>query len=183
MQAARRRRELGHLERAIAWVGSASALARQVGVSAQAVQYWKRAGVPPLRCRQIELVTGRQVKCAELREDYVSVPLRRQRRRVLPGTIYLSGPMTGLPQLNFPAFHAEARRLRSAGWRVVNPAEIDLPPDSAWTDFMRADLVDMLLHCDTICMLDGWQKSRGARLEIHIARELEFRVVNAGELG
>ncbi len=30
--------------------------------------------------------------------------------------IYLSGLMSGLPELNFPAFHAEAARLRALGF-------------------------------------------------------------------
>ena len=40
--------------------------------------------------------------------------------------IYLSGPMSGLPELNFPAFHAEAARLRALGFEVVNPADFPL---------------------------------------------------------
>ncbi|WP_319942079.1 DUF4406 domain-containing protein [Pseudomonas quasicaspiana] len=39
--------------------------------------------------------------------------------------IYISGPMTGLPDFNFPAFAAEANRLRGLGFDVVNPAEIN----------------------------------------------------------
>ena len=38
-------------------------------------------------------------------------------------TIYVSGPMSGLPDLNFPAFHAAAAELRALGHTVVNPAE------------------------------------------------------------
>ncbi|MCY1527250.1 hypothetical protein D9M68_623110 [compost metagenome] len=37
--------------------------------------------------------------------------------------IYLAGPMTGLPEFNYPAFHAEAARLRALGYQVENPAE------------------------------------------------------------
>ncbi|MCW5262333.1 DUF4406 domain-containing protein [Verminephrobacter eiseniae] len=40
--------------------------------------------------------------------------------------IYISGPMSGgLPDLNFAAFHAEARRLHALGCEVVNPADIN----------------------------------------------------------
>lgn len=33
--------------------------------------------------------------------------------------IYISGPMTGMPELNFQAFHAEAARLKCVGNGVV----------------------------------------------------------------
>ena len=38
--------------------------------------------------------------------------------------IYLSGPMTGLPGLNFPAFAAITANLRAYGHTVTNPAEL-----------------------------------------------------------
>jgi hypothetical protein len=41
--------------------------------------------------------------------------------------IYISGPMTGYPDLNFPAFHLAASVLRSEGFTVISPAEIELP--------------------------------------------------------
>lgn len=37
--------------------------------------------------------------------------------------VYIAGPMTGLPEYNFPAFHAAAKAWRDAGWEVLNPAE------------------------------------------------------------
>jgi hypothetical protein len=95
--------------------------------------------------------------------------------------IYLSGPMTGLPGLNFPAFNREARRLRALGFEVVNPAEIN--PDSAmsWQECMRAD-IRALCDCDTIALLPGWGKSSGAHLELHVAHRLGLHVVVAAEL-
>lgn len=39
---------------------------------------------------------------------------------------YLSGPMTGLPDLNRPAFDAAARLLRGKGLTVYNPAALRL---------------------------------------------------------
>ena len=38
--------------------------------------------------------------------------------------IYISGPMTGKPDFNHPAFNAAAIRLREEGHFVINPAEL-----------------------------------------------------------
>ena len=90
--------------------------------------------------------------------------------------IYLSGPMTGLPELNFPAFHAHAAELRERGHDVVNPAEITLDPAATWEQCMRADLA-ALATCDAIAMMPGWHTSRGAQLELHIAHRLGLLVL------
>lgn len=39
------------------------------------------------------------------------------------GRIYIAGPMTGLPDFNFPAFNDMAAILRGLGYHVENPAE------------------------------------------------------------
>ena len=38
-------------------------------------------------------------------------------------SVYISGAMTGLPDNNYPAFHAKATELRAKGYIVRNPAE------------------------------------------------------------
>jgi len=99
-----------------------------------------------------------------------------------PKRIYIAGPMTGLAEHNFPAFHAAADRLRQAGWDAVNPAEnfggrTDLPRES----YLRAD-VALLVGCDAVAMLPGWEDSRGAKLEYLLARELGLLVLDAETL-
>jgi hypothetical protein len=86
--------------------------------------------------------------------------------------------MTGLHDLNFPAFHAEAARLRAAGHDAVNPAEINADQAAEWHTCMRADIAQ-LVTCDSIHMLPGWQNSRGATLEHHIATALGLTVLHA----
>lgn len=97
--------------------------------------------------------------------------------------IYLSGPMTGLPECNFPAFHAEAARLRGLGYEVVNPAELNpLESQSSWHQCMRNDL-RALMDCDTIAMMPGWINSSGAHLEMHIAHRIGIEIVESGNIG
>lgn len=103
--------------------------------------------------------------------------------------VYIAGPMTGLPGLNFPAFHAAADDYRKRGCFVINPAEMnggDSEPEKVaamtaeqnaehWRMCMRKD-IGALLSCEMIVLLDGWQKSKGARLEHHIAREMGMTI-------
>lgn len=90
--------------------------------------------------------------------------------------VYLSGPMTGYPDHNFPAFNDAAGRLRAAGYQVVNPADAGADPTRTWADYLRADLYDVLA-ADMVAVLPGWQASRGASLEVHVAQQLGVPVV------
>lgn len=86
--------------------------------------------------------------------------------------VYIAGPMTGLPEFNYPAFNAVAAQLRSQGCKVVNPAEQDTgSTGKPWEFYMRLGLRG-LLECDAMVLLPGWRKSRGARIEHQIACEL-----------
>lgn len=84
---------------------------------------------------------------------------------------YIAGPMTGLPDFNFPAFHEAAARLRARGDTVLNPAENPDPPCKSWVGYMRMAIAQ-LVQCDAVFLLPGWRDSRGARLEVEIARQL-----------
>ena len=90
--------------------------------------------------------------------------------------IYIAGPMSGLPALNFPAFHAEAAKLRALGHEVINPAEVNPDTTMPWAQCMRKDIAE-LVTCDAIRLLPGWEKSKGATLEHHIADRLELLVI------
>jgi hypothetical protein len=101
-------------------------------------------------------------------------------------TVYISGPMTGIPDHNFPAFDSLAADLISRGYEVVNPADIarklrsDLgtyglePPRAA---YLSAD-ISALIGCDTIFLLPGWQASEGALLEYTLARALGMEILH-----
>jgi len=107
-----------------------------------------------------------------------------------PIRTYIAGPMKGIPSFNFPAFD-DARNMIDWHWdgfEAVSPADIDrshgfypneLPDDQDWNiippsagtreEIIRRD-IDAVLSCDAIYMLPGWEKSAGAKAELHLAR-------------
>ena len=95
--------------------------------------------------------------------------------------VYISGPMTGLPHLNFPTFNAAANSLRAKGLEVVNPAEINADGELTWEQCMRAD-IKALCDCDTLAMLPGGEASKGAHLEVHLAHRLGMKIVAIADL-
>lgn len=90
--------------------------------------------------------------------------------------IFVCGPMSGLPKMNYPAFNLRARQLRALGHIVENPAENPIPPGGAWVDYMRMSITQVT-RCDSVYVLPGWENSRGASLEVHIARALGLEVI------
>lgn len=101
---------------------------------------------------------------------------------------YLAGPMSGIPQFNFPAFFEAGKILREAGHDIVSPAELDDQEDSGsalkspdgdvsdrvamgnktWGDFLSRDVKLIADGVSGIVLLPGWENSRGARLEAFV---------------
>jgi hypothetical protein len=90
--------------------------------------------------------------------------------------IYVSGPMSGMPDFNFPAFDHAALRLRKEGWKVVNPADKGIVEGWEWEDYLRHDVKEVC-DCDAIYMLEGWDESAGACLELAVAEGLGLEVL------
>lgn len=109
--------------------------------------------------------------------------------------VYLSGPMTGHPEFNYPAFHVAAAALRAAGYVVYSPAEdaegnaidrtgltghekaVDIGFDlrAAFADYARHITTD----ADAVAVLPGWLTSPGARAEVALAEALRLPVFDA----
>lgn len=89
--------------------------------------------------------------------------------------VYIAGPMTGYPELNYPAFFAAAEKLRAMGFEVVSPAELN-PITESYLPAMKTD-IRALIDCDHILLLRGWHASKGATLERHIAQVLGIQEI------
>jgi hypothetical protein len=99
--------------------------------------------------------------------------------------IYIAGPMSGMKDFNFPAFFEAEHQLEKLGYEVINPAHNDgatvqealqsagTPdsPNKLWSYYMKRDLPHVM-DVDMLCVLPGWQNSKGASLEVAVARAL-----------
>lgn len=99
-------------------------------------------------------------------------------------TIYIAGPMAGLPELNYPAFYKAEKELMKAGWRVVNPARFDAV-FNVYNEGIEGKMLDAVCESeravipflDAIYLLKGWQESKGARLELQVALEHNLEII------
>ena len=112
-----------------------------------------------------------------------------EKTSIMPMKIYLAGPMTNIPQFNFPAFDAAEADLTKRGYEVVPPADLhdpevraaalasktgsmlDLPRHLTWGQFLAED-IRMIADdgIEGIVVMPGWKTSRGARLETYVGR-------------
>lgn len=85
-------------------------------------------------------------------------------------TTYIAGPITGMKDLNFPAFFAMEEKLKDIGVEnVLNPASNKKDPNTtSWKEFM-VDAIDMVMRSEQVVFLEGWEKSKGARVEMELA--------------
>lgn len=79
--------------------------------------------------------------------------------------LYIAGPMTGKPDLNYPAFFRAEEQLAACGYEVLNPAR---NPGPHYSDYMRQGFTQVC-QADAIALLDGWQGSVGAGQERTLA--------------
>lgn len=92
-------------------------------------------------------------------------------------TIYLSGPITGMPEKNHPLFMSVARRLRDMGHRVYNPREFtwegEFPKRKAFAEYCAF----ICNEAGTIVLLPGWERSLGCSAEVALAKNCSLEII------
>ena len=90
--------------------------------------------------------------------------------------VYISGPMTGRKNLNKKAFDSAFCQLLCAGYDAINPHDLDLLEHrDTWEDCLKRDLRE-LVQCNGVATLPDWRRSRGAKLEVYVAKKLKIPV-------
>jgi Domain of unknown function (DUF4406) len=110
--------------------------------------------------------------------------------------VYLSGPMRGYEEFNFPAFISAAKELRAKGYRVYDPAEQELehgfdPKTGLYADDRQVTIRELILEdlvwicqfADKVVVLPGWENSKGAQAEVACARAVGVEVIEFGQVG
>jgi hypothetical protein len=89
---------------------------------------------------------------------------------------YLSGAITSQPDFKkyFSKYEEELKYLGISD--IFNPAATEWPKNVKWETCLKYDL-KILVDCDCIILLPNWRLSRGAQLEIHVAKKLGIRIV------
>lgn len=89
--------------------------------------------------------------------------------------IYISGRITGNDNYMCDFMNAELKlKDNFPRAKIINP--INTTGCNSWAEYMRKDLT-LLLKCDTIYMLEGWEVSEGASLEHYIANKLGLKII------
>lgn len=103
-------------------------------------------------------------------------------------TAYVAGPMTGIEGFNYPAFHRAVRTLRYVGIPALSaahdefgePVDPPTPDDAKPYGYYLRHALRILLDCDEVVLLPGWEESRGASIEVKVAQALGMPVIELG---
>ena len=94
--------------------------------------------------------------------------------------VYISGAIAHYDlKERMATFDHAARYLSIKGYEPVNPFENGVSQDAHWMEHMRVDIA-LLLKCDCIYMLQGWELSKGAKLELDVASSCGIKVMFEG---
>ena len=87
---------------------------------------------------------------------------------------YVSGRVTGNENYR-EDFNNASLEIIAMDYKAINPVA-NVPLDKTWIWYMKRD-IRLLLDCNTIYMIHGWWRSRGARLEWLIAKILNYKII------
>jgi hypothetical protein len=93
--------------------------------------------------------------------------------------IYIAGPMTGLPEYNYPKFYEIESLLREIGYSFIfNPAEIANGETGRHYSYYIRESLKMISKADAVVFLNDWENSKGANLEFHAAKLMGLKCWN-----
>jgi uncharacterized UPF0146 family protein len=93
--------------------------------------------------------------------------------------VYTAGKYSGNVDENIANARKVAIELWEMGHAVIcphlNSAHMELDCKATWEDYLNGDL-EIISRMDAIVMLEGWEDSKGAKMELDFARKLNIPV-------
>lgn len=91
--------------------------------------------------------------------------------------IYIAGAISGTSDY-IERFAMAQKELKEQGYSVINPAAVNsaMPNDTTYEEYMKMGIT-MLDMCDSIYMLNGWEKSCGANREYGYALAKDMTII------
>lgn len=108
---------------------------------------------------------------------FIIMSTLQEQNPIYKESVYISGPIAGYDmQERKLAFLKVQHMLESLGFKAVNPFDNGVADEEHWRVHMRAD-IKMLLECDAIYMMPGWELSKGCKLELDVASSCGIRLM------
>lgn len=111
--------------------------------------------------------------------------------------VYISGPISGITNGNREQFAQYTEKFKNLNFEPVNPHTIhsdefvndlntklenkEITELEYWVAFMKPDIAKMM-DCDIIAVLPKWETSKGANIEVYIAKSLFMPIIDATNL-
>jgi hypothetical protein len=100
-----------------------------------------------------------------------------------PYDLYISGPMTSIPDFNYPLFNSCAEFFRDMDYTVYSPAEIDdgmqigqaVEEAKPWQYYMTK-AIELQMKSNAWVGLPNWYRSKGAKREFDLAVDLQHKL-------
>lgn len=85
--------------------------------------------------------------------------------------IYISGKISGQEKRAARQFSKAEKEILKTGHQPINPMKLNQNHDGSWESYMK-ECIKALCDADILVFLSGWERSKGAQLELRIATEL-----------
>jgi len=89
--------------------------------------------------------------------------------------IYIAGAVTGTTDY-IERFEDAAYQAVLLKYLPINPIELPHNHDKSWESYMKETIIAMM-RCEAIFMMKGWRQSKGATIEHHLAKKLNYTII------
>lgn len=92
--------------------------------------------------------------------------------------IYISGPVTNNPNYMEDFRKCQDYLIKEGIYDPINPTKLTPPMQNpTWIDYMKTDICFLMFSdCNDIIMLPEFWKSKGAKIELRLAIDLDYQI-------